>query len=333
MADQKKLFQNIWSKLKGWEGFLFLILIIVLLFNSSIATNYLTISNQVNLFVLSIERILCAITMCFIIMSGEIDLSVPSVMGLSAVVMAFSYSHGLPLWLGILLGLLTGLICGLFSGFLISFVGINSLIVTLALLIGFRGIARGFMGNNYIGNFPAWYNNLGQKPIWGPVPFAVILFFVFFIIGIIILQSSGFGRRIYVIGSNPNVARFSGLNTRQIKLILYVASGLMASVAGMLAGARFGSVRGDLATGWELDIITMVLLGGVSFLGGSGSLIGVFISILLILNIRNGLGLLSFSEHFAKGVIALLLIISVVGPFIIGKAADWNKRRKWKIGD
>ncbi len=333
MASQNRFFQFIWSKLKGWEGFLFLVLIAVLIWNSSAGTNYLTVLNQVNLFTLSIEKILVVITMAFLIVNGEIDLSVASVMGLSAVTMAYAFNNGVPLWLAIIIGILTGALCGLFNGFWVAVVGINSLIVTLAMLIGFRGFARGIMENNYIGDFPEWFNAIGQKPLWGPIPFGVFLFLALFIIAVIILQNSGFGRRVYVIGSNADVARFSGLKTRKVKLILYMASGVMAAVAGILLSARLGSVRGDLATGFELDIITMVLLGGVSIFGGSGSLFGVFISIILVLNVRNGMGLLMLSEHFQRGVIAILLILSVLGPFIIGRIVEWNKRRRWKVED
>ncbi len=331
MAGQNNFFLKLWMRVRGWEGFLFLILVAVLLVNSTIGTNYLTILNQINVFTLSIEKVLVVITMGFLIVNGEIDLSVASMMGLSAVTMAFAYNNGVPLWLAIIIGIITGAICGLFNGFWVAVVGINSLIVTLAMLIAFRGLARGIMENNYIGDFPEWFDKIGQKPLFGPIPFSLILFVVLFIIAVIILQYSGFGRRVYVIGSNVDVARFSGLKTRQVKIILYMASGIMASIAGMLLAARLGSVRGDLATGFELDIITMVLLGGVSIFGGAGSLFGVFISILLVLNIRNGLGLLMLSEHFQRGVISFLLITSVLGPYIYGRIVNWNKRRKWKI--
>ena len=327
------MLQTIWSRLKGWEGFLFAILVIVLIFNSTIAVNYLTIGNQVNLFILSIEKILVAITMTFIIVSAEIDLSAPSIMGLSAVVMAFAYQNGLPLWVGIILALIVGLLCGLFNGLWIAKVGINSLIVTLAMLIGYRGLARFIIEDNYIGNFPQWFNDLGQQPLIGPIPFALILWFVFFIIAVIILHFSGFGRRVFVIGANKDVAKFSGIKTTQVKFILFGASGAMSAIAGILLAARLSSVRGDLALGFELDIITMVLLGGVSIFGGRGNFFGVFISILLVLNIRNGLGLLALSEHLQRAVIAALLILSVLGPYIVGRIAEWNRRRRWKVNE
>ncbi len=149
-----------------------------------------------------------------------------------------------------------------------------------------------------------------------------------FVIALIILQYSGFGRQVYVIGNNKDVARYAGVRVPRVKFILYIASGLICAFAGLLLASRLGAVRGDLAQGYELDIITMVLLGGVSIFGGSGTLYGVFLSILIILNIRNGMGLASLSGHFQTGVIGLLLILSVLGPNLFNQArAAVNRRR------
>jgi rhamnose transport system permease protein len=133
---------------------------------------------------------------------------------------------------------------------------------------------------------------------------------------------------VYVIGNSKDVARFSGVKVPRVKFMLYVASGLMAALAGLLLAARFGAVRGDLAAGYELDIITMVLLGGVSIFGGSGTLYGVFLSIMIILNVRNGMGLAGLSGHFQTGVIGVLLIFSVLGPNMINRARAGVSRRR-----
>jgi len=142
------------------------------------------------------------------------------------------------------------------------------------------------------------------------------------------LQYSGFGRYVYVIGNNKEVAQFSGVRVRRTKIILFVASSTVAALAGILYAARLGSVRGDMATGFELDIITMVLLGGVSIFGGSGSLWGVLLSVLIILNLRNGMGLANLSGHVQTGVIGVLLILSVLAPNLAGSVrANWSRRR------
>jgi rhamnose transport system permease protein len=148
------------------------------------------------------------------------------------------------------------------------------------------------------------------------------------ILALIILQYAGFGRQVYVIGNSKDVARFSGVKVPRVKFLLYIASGLLSALAGLLLAARFGAVRGDLASGYELDIITMVLLGGVSIFGGSGTLYGVFLSIMIILNVRNGMGLANLSGHFQTGVIGVLLILSVLGPNMFNQARAVVSRRR-----
>ena len=329
MSVKDSILRPAWQRLKSWEGFLIVILAIVFVINNLIAPNYLTIGNQINLFTLSIERIIVALTMTFLIINGEIDLSAPSIMGLAACVAAFLFNKGMDFGTALLISMSIGLACGLFNGFWIAIVGLNSLVVTLAMLICYRGLARVFLEDRSISQLPEWFNMLGQKNLVGPFPFALILFFVLMLIALIVLQYSGFGRKVFVIGNNKDVARYSGVKVPRVKMILYMASGLVSALAGLLLAARLGAVRGDLASGYELDIVTMALLGGVSIFGGSGSLYGVFLSILIILNIRNGMGLANLSGHFQTGVIGLLLIASVLVPNLAGQVrASLNQRRR-----
>jgi len=321
------MMRRILERLKGWEGLLLAILIVVVLFNTFSTPHYLQVQNQINLFQLHIEKIIVVLIMAFIIINAEIDLSVGSVMGLAGCVMAYLFEKGLPFEVCILAGLMAGVLTGAFNGFMVSYVGLNSLIVTLAGLIGYRGLARVLVENRSIGNFPEWFDRLGQQPVVGPLPLAVIIFFVLLVIALIILQWSGFGRYIYVIGNSKEVARYSGVNVRRVKMILFIVSGVMAAFAGLLLAARLGSMRGDTATGAELEVITMVVMGGVSIFGGTGSLFGVLISILIILNLRNGMGLLNITGEIQTGVIGVLLILSVLGPNIGRAVRDaWNRR-------
>jgi rhamnose transport system permease protein len=319
------------ERLKSWEGLLLVILIVVVVFNTFSTPHYLQVQNQINLFQLHIEKIIVALIMAFIIINAEIDLSVGSVMGLAGCVMAFMFERGVPFEACLLAGLLTGVLTGAFNGFMISYVGLSSLIVTLAGLIGYRGLAHVLLENRSVGHFPAWFEHLGQQPLIGPFPLAMIIFFVLLVIALVILQWSGAGRYVFVIGNNREVARYSGVNVRRIKMILFIASGLIAAFAGLLLAARLGSMRGDTAQGTELEVITMVVLGGVSIFGGSGSLFGVFLSILIILNLRNGMGLLNITGEIQTGVIGVLLILSVLVPNIWGGARDaWNRRHRFQ---
>ena len=305
---------RIWEWLRSWEGLLLAILIAIVIMNTIRSPFYLRLDNQINLFQLSIEKIIVALIMTAIIINGEIDLSVASVMGLSACILARLHELGVPAPVGILVALLAGVVCGAFNGFWIAYVGLPSLAVTLAGLIGYRGLARVLLGDRSIGGFPEWFNRLGQQPLVGPFPLALLVFFALLALAIVVLQFSGFGRYIYVIGNNREVARYSAVKVRRVKLALFIASSLVASLAGLFLAARLGAVRGSTAEGFELDIITMVLLGGVSIFGGSGTLVGVGLSILIILNLRNGMSLANITGNTQTGVIGALLILSVLVP-------------------
>jgi rhamnose transport system permease protein len=314
--------------LRGWEVLLIVLLAIILAANVSASPFYLGVENLVNLFQLSIEKVIVALAMTLIIINGEIDLSVASIMGLSACVLAWLFQMGVPVPVAILAGLAAGVVAGAFNGFWTAYVGLPSLAVTLAGLIGFRGIARILLEDRAIGGFPEWFNTLGQQPILGPLTLSLIIFFILFAVFAVVLHASAFGRLVYVIGNNAEAARYSGVKVKRVKMSLFIISGLIAALAGLLYAARLGSVRGDMAEGFELDIITIVLLGGVSIFGGSGNLLGVGLSILIILNLRNGMGLASITGNTQTSVIGGLLILSVLVPNLTEMALTKWKGRK-----
>jgi rhamnose transport system permease protein len=307
-----RLKRVVWS----WEGFLLAILVVTVIINSAMSPAFLTLNNQINLFQLSVEKIIVALIMTLIIISGEIDLSVASVMGLAACLFGWLFQAGMPAPLACLLVLLVGVACGAFNAFWITRVGIPSLVVTLAMLIGYRGLARVLVEDRGIGGFPEWFNALGQQPFLGPLPLALVLFVLLLCVLVFVLQFSAFGRKVYVIGNNKDVAAYSGVNVDRVKAILFIASAAISALAGLLYAARVGAVRGDMASGFELDIITIVLLGGVSIFGGKGTLFGTLLSILIVLNLRNGMALANITGHIQTGVIGVLLILSVLIPNI-----------------
>lgn len=304
-----------WVDKHRWEAILLGFLAATIVINALLSPFYLGVGNFINLFWLSSEKILVVVAMTFVIVNGEIDLSVASVMGFSAAVLAVLHAGGaVPFGLAILVALAAGALAGLVQGWVVIRFGLPSLVVTLAGLIGFRGAARVLLEDRSVGGFPEWFNRLGQQTLFGPFPLALIVFFVVLACGWIILERTVFGRKVFVIGSSAEVARFSGIDVPQVKLRLFVMSGLVAALAGVLFAARLGSVRGSLAEFFELDIITMVLLGGVSIFGGSGSMLGVALALFTVLNIRNGLGLANVDGIIQTGVIGLLLIGSVLVP-------------------
>lgn len=304
------------ARLQSWEGFLLAMLVAVFAFNAWATPEFVSVGNQINLFQLSIEKIIMALVMTFVIINAEIDLSIGSMMGLSACAFGWMFQQGVDPVLCLLICLAVGLLGGALNGFFITKVGLPSLVVTLATLIGFRGLARVMVEDRGITDFPDWFDALGQQGFLGPVPFALVAFAVLFVFLYLVLEHSGFGRLTYAIGSNKDVAEFAGIDTGRHKMVIFMASGLVAAFAGLLFAARAGAVRGDVGNGFELDVITIVLLGGVSIFGGKGTLVGTLLAILIVLNLRNGMGLLGITGHIQTGVIGLLLIASVIIPRI-----------------
>jgi rhamnose transport system permease protein len=305
------------GRFRGWEVLLLTLLVAIVAMNIARSPYYLGVGNIVNLFQLSIEKIIVALMMTLIVVNAEVDLSVASIMGLSAAVMAWLFQLGVPLPLAMLAAMIAGALAGLNNGFWVAYLGLPSLAVTLAGLIGYRGIARILLEDRAIGNYPAWFNALGQQPVLGPLTLAIIIFLVLLVAIAIVLHGSALGRLVYVMGNSLETARYSGVRVKPVKLSLFIASGVVAALAGLLYAARLGSVRGDAAQGFELDIITIVLLGGVSIFGGSGNLLGVGLSILVILNLRNGMGLVNITGNTQTSVIGALLIVSVFVPNLV----------------
>jgi len=331
------------ARLRSWDGLLLGVLAVVLVLNTVTIGNYWDGQNQINLWQNGIERAMVVLAMAFVIINGEIDLSVASMMGLASVVVAVLWEQGVGIELAILVALLVGIGLGLFNGFWVAIVGLPSLVVTLAALIGFRGLAFILIEDASIGNaetaFPQWFEDLGQQPlsafigildavpIIGLAPFALFLYAGMLLLAMVVLSRAGFGRRTYVIGASLQVSRYSGVRVAAHKMAIMTLSGLVAALAGVMLASHLGAVRGSTATGFELDIITIVLLGGVSIFGGSGTMFGVFLATLIVLNIRNGLGLQGIPGHTQTGVIGLLLILSVLVPNLINRYQEYARRR------
>lgn len=316
--NQDSLTSRVFTALKSWEGFLLLALVLLFVANIIISPFFFTLNNQINLFQLSIEKVIVAVIMTLIIINGEIDLSVASIMGFAACLFGWLFQAGVPAGGAIVIVLAAGALLGAFNAFWIAWVGIPSLVVTLATMIAFRGFARVLVEDRGITDFPEWFDTLGQAPLLGPIPLSIMIFVFLVVLFYVILQRTTFGRQVYFIGSNREVAEYSGINVRRNKAIIFILSGLISALAGLLFAARLGAVRGDAALGFELDIITIVLLGGVSIFGGKGTMIGTLLAILIVLNLRNGMALSNITGHIQTGVLGILLILSVMVPTIQG---------------
>ena len=170
----------------------------------------------------------------------------------------------------LLAALAVGLLCGLFNGFWVAVVGLPSLAVTLAGLIGYRGLAPMLVEDRSVGGFPDWFDTLGQRPVIGPIPFSILIFVVLLVVAAVVLHLTGFGRLVYVVGNRRRSRATRASGCRACKMVLFIMSGLVAALAGLLSPRGSGRCAASTAQGFELDIITVVLLGGVSIFGGSG---------------------------------------------------------------
>jgi rhamnose transport system permease protein len=272
--------------------------------------------------------LLIALPMTLVIITGEIDLSVASVVGLSSAVLGLLQEHGVGMAVSCVVALLVGIACGLLNGFLVAYVGLPSLAVTIGTLALYRGIAVGLLGTTAVTSFPSGWSAQVTKVIASTGIPTVMIVFVVLAVGFgLLLHFSPFGRGIYDIGLSTEAAQFAGVNVRRTKAILFVLTGAVSALAGIYYTLRFSSARGDNATGLELQVIAAVLLGGVSIFGGRGKLPGVVAGVLLIGVISSALRLEGVTVNVINIIIGLLLVLSVLSSSVLAAVSSVVARR------
>jgi rhamnose transport system permease protein len=318
----KKRF-NIKALFVQWEFFLLMLFLIFNVVMSITTRNYLNVYNLFDMTFIFAEKAIVALIMTFIIITGNIDISVASMMALSSVSMAVVFDAGLNIWLAVLLGIGVGTLCGFLNGLIITKIELPAIIITLATYSFYRGIAYVILGDEAVTGFPNAFKYLGIGYIGDtPVPFVLVVFLVLAIIMGLILHKTRFGRMVYAIGWNEQTCYASGVPVKKIKLFLFTVSGFLAAVAAMFLTARIGNTRPNIATGFELEIITIVILGGVMITGGIGKMWGVVLSIFLVGTIRYGLGLHNIPGQVMLIVAGSLLILSLLINNIIKQIVE-----------
>ena len=321
------------SLLITWEALLVILLVVSIGVGAVLSPYFMTGFNFYALTSNIMEIAIMALPMTLIIIAGEIDLSVASVLGLSSVVLGLLWERGNPMWLAIGVALLVGLVAGCLNGLLVTRLALPSLVITIGSLALFRGLAYVVLGDQAVSNFPAAFTNFGFSAIPGTeLPWSGLIFAILAVIFGVVLHFSRLGRQLYAIGNNKEAARFSGINVSRVKLVLFILSGVLASLAGVIFTARFSSARPDNAVGFELVVVTVVLLGGVNIFGGRGSLLGVVLAIFIIAVLQNVLGLLNISGDIQSLAIGLLLILSVLGPNLARRIQVVIARRRLAVG-
>ena len=298
-----------------WESVLLLLLGATIVYGSSVSPAFLQSSTIFYVGLNVGEVAIMALPVALLVITGEIDLSVASTLGLSGVVMAELFKHGWSVWAAMAAALLLGAAAGALNGFLVTRLGLPSLAVTIGTLTLYRGIAQVILPTDTIGGFPASLSNIGVVPIPGTqIPYSIAFFGVLVIVVGVVLHATPLGRAIFAIGASQEAAFFAGIRVKRIKFWLFVLSGLLGGFAGILWTLRFASARYDSGVGLELFVVTIVLLGGVSIFGGRGTIVGVLLAVSVLGCLQTALTLALVPAQDQNIVVGGLLIASVIVP-------------------
>jgi rhamnose transport system substrate-binding protein len=295
------------------EWVLLVALLIEIAIFSATAPRFFTWLNLFEVLRFSVELGLLAIALTPILITGGIDLSVGSALGLTATVMGIAWTRGhVPILLAVVLALLVGCACGALNALFIAGLRLPALIVTLGTYSLYRGIAEGITqgAESYTG-YPKWFLFLGQGYFWKVVPVQLAVFVAVVAAYAILLHKSILGRSFYAIGFNAEGARFAGIPVRRRQALIYLLSGIVSSVAGIIFVAHLGLAKSDLGTGYELEAITAVVLGGTSVFGGRGTLFGSLLGMLFLSTLQNGLHLLALPSELNGLLIGAFLLVIV----------------------
>lgn len=304
---------------RSWEFLLLCVAVAIFVANSFASPYFLNAWNLSDATFNFTEKAIVAFAMAMLIIAGEIDLSVAAIIALASTAMGYVMTLGAPVPVIVATGIGVGLLCGAFNGVLVTRFGLPSIVVTIGTMSLFRGISFIVLGDQAYTGYPPGMKFFGQGYVWWVFSFELFLFALFAVIFGILLHRTNFGRAVYVIGNNPVAAQFSGLRVNRIRFILFLLTGLMAGIASVLLTSRLGSTRPSIATGMELEIVTMVVLGGVNILGGSGTIPGVVIAAVVMGLVTFGFGLLNVPGIVMSIFLGIMLIGVIALPRLIAQ--------------
>jgi rhamnose transport system permease protein len=304
-----------WRALVRWETGLVIVLIGVLIFGSSESGTFLETTNIFYIGLNMGEIAIMALPLMLIVVTGEIDLSVASMLGLSGTVVGYLFADGWSIWLAMLVALLIGAAGGALNGILVAKLGLPSIAVTIGTLTLFRGIAEIVLAPRTITGFPQSLTNIGVVPIPGTeIAYSTAIFLGLAIIFGVVLHATPLGRSIVTIGLQPEAAKFSGIRVQRIKFGLFVLSGIICAFAGILLTLKNSSVSYDAGTGLELNVVAIVLLGGVSIFGGRGTVVGVVLAVIVVGCLQQVLTQMNVQPEVQNIITGGLLLVSVIVP-------------------
>jgi rhamnose transport system permease protein len=300
-----------------WESLLAILLVLLFALGGAMLPHFLDPYNLLDGTANFSEKALIALPMTLLIICREIDISVAGTLALCSVAMGLAMNAGFPPASLLVVALATGAACGWLNGFLVTRFALPSIVVTIGTVSLFRGLASVVLGDKAFTGYPQLMADWGQGTFFGVVPREFVVLLVFAALVAVILHTTSWGRRIYAIGNNPEAARFSGIAVDRYRLVLFMATGAVAGLAAFLLTGRIGSTRPNIATGWELEIITMVILGGVSIAGGAGTIGGVLLAVLVMGTVNYGMALANVPGIYMTIVTGVLLLVTIAVPRLL----------------
>nr|WSY48809.1 ABC transporter permease [Streptomyces sp. NBC_00886] len=319
------------ARITSWDYILGALVVVLLLAASLVQPGFASGFNLANSVSQMSDKALLVLPLALLIIAREIDISVASMAGLSGVVLGMATESGVPLSVAVTLALLTGIVCGAFNAFLVTVIGLPSLVATLGTMALFRGLCYVLLGGTPISDIPLSLITFGNDTLPGTyVPWDILPFLVLAPLFALFLHRAATGRRVYAIGGGPDIALYSGVRVNRIRFGLFIASGIVSALAGVITTARTSQAAPDGALGFELDAITVVFLGGVSVLGGKGRMHGVYWALALVIGLRSMLQLGNVSGYAQGTVIGLLLIFSLLITNVAHRAYAALTRRRMR---
>ncbi len=306
--------------LKSWEALLLVVAVAVFVVNSFASPYFLNAWNLSDATFNFTEKALIAFPMAMLIIAGDIDLSVASILALASTAMGVVMAAGGDTTLLVLVGLGTGLACGAVNGLLVAGLNLPSIVVTIGTMSLFRGLSFVILGDQAFTGYPDSFAYFGQGYVGWVISFELVLFALAALAFYVLLHRTSFGRTVYAIGNNPTAALFSGIRVTRVRFVLFLLTGLMSGLAAVCLTSRLGSTRPSIATGWELEVVTMVVLGGINILGGSGTIPGVVLAAIIMGLVTFGFGLLNVPGIVMSIFLGILLIAVIALPRLWSRA-------------
>lgn len=300
-----------------WESMLILLLVVVNIMNIAISDKYWSVPGLFRATNSFLNIAFMVLPMCFVLVLGDIDISVGSILAFSATMLGITYNAGAPMGVAVLAALLTGTVCGCINGAIATqFTELNPMIITFGTQVVYRGLCEIILGDQSTGNLNnvMWFSNLYWGKLLDTIPYMFIVFVLCAIVFGVVQHKTTFGRRMYAIGANREAAKYSGINVQGTRFIVYVLTGLFAGVAAIFTAASMGSINNAVGKGTEMDAIGICVLGGILTDGGKGNFIGAMISVFLLGLLEYGLGLVNVSSNVMLVIKGALLVISVMIP-------------------